>query len=193
MPACARVTTETMAAPENLLTLGVLISLARDLSFDEFQLRLGHPLAILAGPPKADSARQWAFVTTYSHQTEGGDSTEYGDSWEAYVVRKGEAAGALQKGLFKGTIFIGRAPSNDVVIDDLSVSKIHVKLRPTGDCTFELEDAASTNGTSVDKTLVLPGQPVMVAHGASIHLGTRTFSLFDTACLYRRLRGEDPR
>lgn len=46
-------------------------------------------------------------------------------------------------------VTVGRAPSNDIMIDDVTLSKLNSFLResPSG---FTIEDAGSTNGTFVD-------------------------------------------
>jgi ABC-type multidrug transport system ATPase subunit len=48
------------------------------------------------------------------------------------------------------TLSIGRADDNDVVIDDLQVSRRHAELRGLGDGRFQLTDAGSSNGTFVN-------------------------------------------
>lgn len=46
-------------------------------------------------------------------------------------------------------VTIGRAASNDIVIDDLAVSGCHARIRLLPDCTL-IEDCASTNGLYVN-------------------------------------------
>jgi len=55
------------------------------------------------------------------------------------------------------TIRIGRALENDLVVDDLSVSRVHAELRSRPDGRYEIEDLGSHNGT------FLNGQPVLNA------------------------------
>lgn len=45
---------------------------------------------------------------------------------------------------------IGRAPDNDVVVDDLLVSRLHAEMTLRGDGTWELVDLESDNGTFVN-------------------------------------------
>ena len=42
---------------------------------------------------------------------------------------------------------IGRAPDNDLVLDDLIVSRYHAELRSTPDGRYEIADLGSHNGT----------------------------------------------
>ena len=68
---------------------------------------------------------------------------------------------------------IGRAPDNDVVISDLSVSRHHAELRRVGD-TYQIGDLNSHNGTFVN------GQRVVSApltEGDIVGIGPSTFRL----------------
>jgi ABC transport system ATP-binding/permease protein len=70
---------------------------------------------------------------------------------------------------------IGRAPDNDVVVSDLSVSRYHAELRRTSRGEFEIVDLDSHNGT------YLNGQRVKVAPVTEIDLigvGPATFRRF---------------
>jgi ABC-type multidrug transport system ATPase subunit/pSer/pThr/pTyr-binding forkhead associated (FHA) protein len=64
---------------------------------------------------------------------------------------------------------IGRAPDNDVVLDDLVVSRYHAELRGTPEAGFELTDLGSFNGTFVngvlaDRARLSEGDVVSVGH-----------------------------
>ncbi|MFE3325320.1 FHA domain-containing protein [Streptomyces sp. NPDC059176] len=72
------------------------------------------------------------------------------------------------------TIRIGRSPDNDIVLDDLIVSRSHAELRAHADGTFEIADLGSHNGT------YLNGQPVTsarVVEGDIVGIGHSAFSL----------------
>src|SRR5262249_46210271 len=71
---------------------------------------------------------------------------------------------------------IGRAPDNDVVISDLSVSRHHAELRKVGE-TYQIVDLNSHNGTFVN------GQRVASApltEGDIVGIGPSTFHLAGT-------------
>lgn len=72
------------------------------------------------------------------------------------------------------TVRIGRATDNDLVVDDLTVSRRHAELRARPDGTYEIADLGSHNGT------YLNGQPVSVAQlsaGDIVGIGHSAFCL----------------
>ncbi|WP_405673461.1 FHA domain-containing protein [Streptomyces sp. NBC_01530] len=72
------------------------------------------------------------------------------------------------------TVRIGRAPENDLVIDDLVVSRRHAELRARSKGAYEIADLGSHNGT------FLNGSPVTVAPigpGDIVGIGHSAFSL----------------
>ncbi|MEW2303869.1 FHA domain-containing protein [Streptomyces sp. NPDC006655] len=69
------------------------------------------------------------------------------------------------------TVRIGRAPDNDVVVDDLVVSRHHAELRAHPDGSYEIVDLDSHNGTylngrSVTRAPLGPRDVVGVGHSA---------------------------
>ncbi|MBM7172228.1 FHA domain-containing protein [Streptomyces sp. G44] len=83
------------------------------------------------------------------------------------------------------TIRIGRADDNDVVIDDLIVSRRHAELRVLPDGTYEIVDLGSHNGTylngqPVDRAPLAPGDIVGVGHRAYCLVGDQLQEYVDT-------------
>ena len=81
---------------------------------------------------------------------------------------------AMVRELPARTIRIGRAPDNDLVVDDLIVSRRHAELRTTPDGGYEIVDLGSHNGT------FLNGQPVYrapVREGDIVGIGHAVFRL----------------
>ncbi|HSI03602.1 MAG: FHA domain-containing protein [Myxococcota bacterium] len=75
---------------------------------------------------------------------------------------------------FPNFISIGRAKSNDVIIEDESVSKFHAFFRRSDKGEFVLQDGGSKNGTSVDGEEVPDknkGGPVIVESGMRLRFG----------------------
>jgi hypothetical protein len=51
-------------------------------------------------------------------------------------------------------IAVGRTSNNDVVIPDVSVSRFHAFIKESADGRFQIQDAKSTNGTTVNRASV---------------------------------------
>lgn len=64
---------------------------------------------------------------------------------------------------------VGRALSNDVILDDRRVSRRHAQLRWRGE-TYHLSDMGSSGGTALDGRPVRQGQEVPLAAGDTISL-----------------------
>ncbi len=60
----------------------------------------------------------------------------------------------LKFGLDLETITVGRADTNDIVIDDISVSSSHAELVRQSSGNFLVTDLDSTNGTRVDNEVI---------------------------------------
>jgi ABC-type multidrug transport system ATPase subunit len=73
-----------------------------------------------------------------------------------------------------GNVRIGRAPDNDLVVDDLLVSRYHAELRRTPDGQYEITDLGSHNGTYVNGRRV-SGQPL--TDNDTVGIGHSTFRL----------------
>ncbi|WP_055597904.1 ABC transporter ATP-binding protein/permease, partial [Streptomyces hirsutus] len=83
------------------------------------------------------------------------------------------------------TVRIGRAADNDLVIDDLVVSRRHAELRALPDGTYEIADLGSHNGTylnggPVTSAPVGPGDVVGIGHSALCLVGDELQEYVDT-------------
>ncbi|KPC64006.1 FHA domain-containing protein [Streptomyces chattanoogensis] len=82
------------------------------------------------------------------------------------------------------TTRIGRAPDNDLVVDDLAVSRRHAELR-AGPDGYEIADLGSHNGTylngqPVTRALVIPGDIIGIGHSAFVLVGEELQEFIDT-------------
>jgi PAS domain S-box-containing protein len=73
---------------------------------------------------------------------------------------------------------VGRAPENDIQINDHSVSRKHLKIFRKGDQLY-IEDLNSQNGTWIFGKQIKPGEDLQVAEGMPIALGKVFLSLGD--------------
>ncbi|MDQ0604090.1 ABC-type multidrug transport system ATPase subunit/ABC-type multidrug transport system permease subunit [Streptomyces canus] len=83
------------------------------------------------------------------------------------------------------TVRIGRAADNDLVIDDLVVSRRHAELRAHPDGTYEIADLGSHNGTYLNGSPVTsaqlgPGDVVGIGHSAFCLVGDELQEYVDT-------------
>lgn len=83
------------------------------------------------------------------------------------------------------TVRIGRADDNDLVIDDLVVSRHHAELRALPDGTYEIVDLGSHNGTylnggPVTRAPIGPGDIVGIGHSAFCLVGDQLQEFVDT-------------
>jgi ABC transport system ATP-binding/permease protein len=80
---------------------------------------------------------------------------------------------------------IGRLPSNEIVVDDLGVSRVHAELRPLPGGRYELADLGSHNGTFVNgqridkKILVEQTDVVSIGHSTFVLVGGQLLEYVD--------------
>jgi hypothetical protein len=119
-------------------------------------------------PTGADAALSSTMVSRV-----GGTTEEY---LEKTVVLREKAVLAVTRGPLAGQVFdlspasatsLGRSKANDLVLDDVSVSSQHCRIRPEGGA-FTLLDLKSTNGTFVNERRVTSHQ---LAEGDVIRVG----------------------
>ena len=84
-------------------------------------------------------------------------------------------------------ISVGRTANNDIVINDVQISKFHALFRIRDD-QLELEDAGSVNGTKVGDVPLVKGQPKVVRSGDRVGFGSVEFKLYDSAAAWHALR-----
>ncbi|MFD3946126.1 FHA domain-containing protein [Streptomyces sp. NPDC058579] len=83
------------------------------------------------------------------------------------------------------TVRIGRAPENDLIVDDLVVSRRHAELQAHQDGTYWIQDLGSHNGTflngaPVGKARVTPDDIVGIGHSAFCLIGGQLVEFTDT-------------
>jgi pSer/pThr/pTyr-binding forkhead associated (FHA) protein len=87
---------------------------------------------------------------------------------------------------FPSMITLGRTHNNDIVIDDVQVSKFHAYFKLEGD-RIELTDAGSSNGTLVNGTALEPKTTCVVSPGDLLVFGPLEFVLLQPAECWQRL------
>src|ERR1700676_1699879 len=69
---------------------------------------------------------------------------------------------------------IGRAPDNQLVVNDLKASSYHAQIRSEGQ-SYEVTDLGSWNGTYVNEQQLVPHVPHLLSVNDQIRIGDTTF------------------
>lgn len=119
---------------------------------------------------------------------EGGidGAPELADANSAFVAsfKIGDAK-RVQKLVFDsaGRLSVGRTGSNDLILDDVSVSKIHASL-VSDDSGLSVADTGSTNGTFINDVRIAYGKAVKLVEGDCVKFGS-------VEVLFERLKDPD--
>lgn len=107
-----------------------------------------------------------------------GDVTQIGSSRPPIRLRAqlGPAMGQVYT-MVGNTLTIGRAPDNDIVLDDPQVSRHHAQVVRRGD-EISVEDLGSTNGTLVNGVRLAPHAPQPLRDGDELRLGKLALRVF---------------
>lgn len=98
-----------------------------------------------------------------------------------FAVRK------IQSG-WPSMITVGRTRNNDIVLNDVSVSKFHAYFRIVDD-QLEIADAGSLVGTWVGNTRLAPkGAAMRIAAGQTVRFAHHEFQLLASEDVWTRLR-----
>jgi pSer/pThr/pTyr-binding forkhead associated (FHA) protein len=84
-----------------------------------------------------------------------------------YIVESGQVERFVE---LRGTTTVGRDSANDIILDELTISRCHALLlvRPEGSVLIDLD---STNGTWVNGIPAPPDEAVPLTDGDTITLG----------------------
>lgn len=155
-------------------TLGQLLDHLLDIGKGPFRAeRAG--LALVGPPPEAD-AGDWTFRTGSLRTVRAGQGTRVALLEEGYVVLELKK---VQDGPFQDTVLIGRAKTNDIILPDESVSKLHARAKPGIDGRMMLFDAGSSNGTFIGERRLIPDKGEVIAPGDLVTFGSLSFHVFD--------------
>jgi pSer/pThr/pTyr-binding forkhead associated (FHA) protein len=95
----------------------------------------------------------------------------------ARLILNCEGVGLIMRELGRDIVMIGRAPSNQIVIDHPTVSAQHAALLRTGD-SYSLKDLNSTNGTQINGDFVTDAE---LKDGDTIRFGS-VKAVFAASC-----------
>ena len=114
-------------------------------------------------------------------------------------ARAGEALALALEGRTDspGRVRLGRAPECELVINDGTLSSVHLLfLRETGPggaqaagAGWTVRDGGSRNGSWLDGVRLAPGQPQALASGARLQAAQVSLTFYTPEGLFERLRG----
>ncbi|HTU37761.1 MAG TPA: FHA domain-containing protein [Acidimicrobiales bacterium] len=90
------------------------------------------------------------------------------------VVTRGPNVGARYL-LGEQVVKAGRHPESDIFLDDITVSRRHVEISPSGNGAYGVRDVGSLNGTYVNRerieeTTLSPGDEVQIGKFKLVYL-----------------------
>lgn len=143
----------------------------------------GHPLDRFErerpGPWLVWEAGPWRPPSARSDTLVAGPSTRLLASGESLAIElAAKKAGPEVK--------LGRGADNDLVVDDATLSRVHLVLRRDEGGAWTARDAGSRNGTKVDG--VPAARPLPLRPGSVLEAGAVRLTFYDAAGLYVRLR-----
>ncbi len=143
--------------------------------------------ARLLSPEAFEERHGGAFLLLASVRPRAGQ-----DSYSTQLELVGDDEGAERTGALSTLVYplrssvhvvtLGRAPDNDVVIPDRSVSRRHAFLKRGPQGGFQMLDAGSSNGTTINGASVLAkgsGPPSPLRSGDTVKLGGLEFTFVD--------------
>lgn len=171
--------------PDEHEVLSHYVGDARQLSMEAFRERHGDAFLVHEAPIQTlkPVARTKATVAVDTLAEEASTNAEpvIKLNFAVFPVRR------TGRSPFPNFISVGRAKSNDVIVEDESVSKFHAFFRRAENGQFVLQDGGSKNGTHVDDEQVpdkTAGGPTVVESGMRVRFGNveMTFLLAPEFC-----------
>jgi len=86
-------------------------------------------------------------------------------------------------------ITIGRGQENDVVVDDATLSRVHLVLMRLESGGWSVRDAGSSNGTRLNGRALEVGTPAPLPSGARLEAGSVHLTFLSSADFLQRLKG----
>ncbi len=151
---------------------------ARDLSSDSFEDRHGGGFLLLTATGfKLDAGSTSTEMILLDEPEEAAERTA-GVSVLVFPIRAAESS-------HTHLITVGRTSNNDVTIPDISISRFHAYFK-RGENGYQVLDAGSTNGTTVNGTSVPTqgaGSPIDLKSGDNLRLGLMELTFLETDAL----------
>jgi hypothetical protein len=139
---------------------------ASRLSADEFEDRHGNAFLLLSSTGFKQSKNATSTEVLLDLEDDAGERTA-GVSVLILPIR-------ASKSSLTHLVTVGRTAKNDVMVSDISVSRFHAFFKRNPEGGFQIHDAGSTNGTTVNGASVCTrdaGPPTNLTSGDNIRFG----------------------
>lgn len=158
-------------------------SIGASLPTPDLQITGSFPsLAASAGPPSERGAWGVTGPKSGSPVSSGTKMSTrlqlYPDRYELVPVHKrGESP-------WQDRILVGRAPNNDIILREPSVSKSHAHLAQESDGTWVVHAKKTVNGTFVDGRFIDAGSTGIIRPGSTLQFGNVFCEFIENGALY---------
>jgi hypothetical protein len=88
-----------------------------------------------------------------------------------------------------GSLRLGRATGNDIIINDATVSREHILLAKQTDGRWSAEATSQAKSTFFGSCPLPPGQKVALADGQKLKVGDVVFTYLEPASFFERVSG----
>ncbi|MCE9577378.1 MAG: FHA domain-containing protein [Deltaproteobacteria bacterium] len=161
------------------------------------QLALLGKEVFLASAAPAALIRRRAEDSEVLDRTGSGDKDLDAETQVAAAVGRRRAPGGIEVfplakkpgASFPDMITIGRTANNDIVLRDVTVSRLHAFFRRRDD-RWVVADAGSKNGTAVEGEPLLPRRERDVGSGTGVRIGDLELTFYTAVDLYAVLSGK---
>jgi hypothetical protein len=104
--------------------------------------------------------------------------------------KAGEAlALALEPRTDASPLKLGRGAECDAIINDGTLSQVHLVFMRSADGVWTVRDANSRNGSKLDTQKLEPGRPAMLSNGARLVAAQVSFTFYNSTGMLARLKG----
>jgi hypothetical protein len=84
---------------------------------------------------------------------------------------------------------LGRGAECDAIINDGTLSQVHLVFMRSADKVWTVRDANSRNGSKLDGVKLVPGKPGALANGSRLVAAQVAFTFYNSAGMLARLKG----
>ncbi len=99
------------------------------------------------------------------------------------------ARATLEPRLDGAPLKLGRGAECDAIINDGTLSQVHLVFMRNTDASWTVRDANSRNGSKLDAVKLEPGKPETLTNGSRLVAAQVAFTFYNSAGMLTRLKG----